>query len=176
MKLTSSLCAGVLFAALVARAAPPSAEQVLAEAGTKATADNKAIFVHFGASWCGWCRKLDAFLERDDVKPVFEKYFIPVKLVVSENEKNKALENAGGDAVERRLGGPAGLPFSAFLDAKGNLIINSKKPDGADGQNIGHPFEPAEVDFFVAMMRKASPKMAEADLNTIESALRSQKK
>ena len=29
-----------------------------------AAAENKAIFVHFGASWCGWCRKLDAFLER----------------------------------------------------------------------------------------------------------------
>jgi thiol-disulfide isomerase/thioredoxin len=176
MKLSFSLAAGILFASFITHAALPSAEEVLAGAKTRAVAENKVIFVHFGASWCGWCKRLDAFLERDDIKPVFEKYFIPVKLVVSENEKNKALENAGGDAVERRLGGPAGLPFSAFLDSKGDLIINSKKPDGANGQNIGYPFEPDEVDFFVAMMKKASPKMPEADLKTIETVLRNQKK
>jgi thiol-disulfide isomerase/thioredoxin len=40
---------------IIALAAPPSADQVLSDAKTKAAADEKAIFVHFGASWCGWC-------------------------------------------------------------------------------------------------------------------------
>src|SRR5438445_4072345 len=94
-----------------------SADEVLVLAKEKALAEDKAIFLHFGASWCGWCRKLDAFLEQPDIKPVFERYFVPVKLVVQENEKNKSLENAGADALLRKLGGPSGLPYFAFLDS-----------------------------------------------------------
>ena len=43
---------------------------------------------------------MDAFLDRSDIKPVFEKYFIPVKLVVQESEKNayqKAAKSEGKD-------------------------------------------------------------------------------
>jgi thiol-disulfide isomerase/thioredoxin len=145
-----------------------SADEVLAQAKAKASAEDKAIFLHFGASWCGWCRKLDAFLERPDIKPVFEKYFVPVKLVVQENEKNKAMENTGADALLKRFGGPAGLPYSAFLDANGGLIVNSKR----DGQNIGYPGEPVEIDWFMQMIRKAAPKISAEDVKTIESALR----
>jgi hypothetical protein len=50
--------------------------------------------------------------------------------------------------------------------------VNSKR----DGQNIGYPGEPQEIDWFVQMMRKAAPKMSETDLKTIEAALRSFKR
>jgi len=156
-------------------AAPPSADEIIGEATAKATAGNKSIYLYFGASWCGWCKRLDAFLERPDIKPVFEKYFVPVKLVVQENEKNKALENAGADGWLTKVGGPEGLPFSAFLDSKGTLIVNSKQPAKAGG-NIGFPAAPEEIDWFVAMMKKAAPRISEADLKVLETALRVQKK
>jgi thiol-disulfide isomerase/thioredoxin len=157
---------------LLASAGAPTADQALASAKEKAAAEHKAIYLHFGASWCGWCKRLDAFLDRPDIKPVFEKYFIPVKLVVQENDKNKTLENPGADALLKQFGGPSGLPFSAFLDAKGVMIVNSKR----DGQNIGYPAQPGEIDFFVQMMKKAAPNISQDDLKTIETALRSFKR
>ena len=168
MKKIAVFLAAFALTPLLTIAKAPSADQVLAPAKEKASAEKKAIFLHFGASWCGWCKKLDAFLDRTDIKPVFEKYFVPVKLVVQENEKNKGLENPGADALLKKLGGPDGLPYSAFLDAEGGLIVNSKH----DGANIGYPAQPGEIDWFVQMMKKAAPKISEEDLKTIEIALR----
>jgi thioredoxin-related protein len=168
MKTASPVIVALSLLALTAFAGTPSSDQVIADAKTKASAEQKAIFVHFGASWCGWCKRLDAFLDRKDVKPVFEKYFVPVKLVVQEKEKGKALENPGADAFLAKLGGPSGLPYSAFLDSKGTLIVNSKD---SSGNNIGFPAQPDEIDCFVKMMKKAAPKMSEQDLKVIETAL-----
>ena len=122
MRFAASFVAVFFLSASIASAEPPSVEQVLSRAKAKASAERKTIFLHFDASSCGWCKRLDAFLERPDTKPVFEKHFIAVKLVVQESEKNKALENPGGEAVLKELGGPAGLPYSALLDAQGKLI------------------------------------------------------
>ncbi len=47
LSLTSALAA--------AEARTATADQVLAPVEAKAAAEHKAIFIHFGASWCGWC-------------------------------------------------------------------------------------------------------------------------
>ncbi len=168
MKTMALVLATLALNPLATLAKAPSAEEVLAPVKAKASAEKKAIFLHFGASWCGWRKKLDAFLDRSDIKPVFEKYFIPLKLVVQENEKNKALENPGADALLKKLGGPDGLPYSAFLDARGEMIVNSKR----EGANIGYPGQPNEVDWFLQMMKKAAPSISQDDLKIIETALR----
>jgi thiol-disulfide isomerase/thioredoxin len=170
MRATIVFLAGLTLFPLSSVANPPSANEVLAPVKAKAAGEKKAIFVHFSASWCGYCKKLDAFLERPDIKPVFEKYFVPVKLVVQ--EKNKNLENSGAEALVKKLGGPAGLPYSAFLDSGGGMIINSKR----SGENIGYPTQPQEIDWFMQMMKKAAPNISPEDLKVIETALRNPKK
>ena len=102
-----------------------------------------------------------------------------VQLVVKESEKNKHLENAGGTEWLDKLGGKSGgLPFFAFVDAKGELIVNSKRSvDGkSDGANIGHPFAPEEIAWFMKMLGKAAPRMMPKETQTIETWLKGQKK
>ena len=78
----------------------------------------------------------------------------------------------------KQWGGSSGLPFFAFLDSSGSMIVNSIEPpgDGRNGGDIGHPTEPHEIDWFMAMLRKAVPKMKPQELDVIERYLRAQKK
>ncbi len=93
---------------------------------------------------------------------------------MNESASKKNLENPGGIEVLNKVGGKeAGLPFFAFLDNKADLIVSSKK-NGEE--NIGYPFEPAEVAWFMAMLDKAAPGMNKTERQTIESWLRSQKR
>jgi thiol-disulfide isomerase/thioredoxin len=172
----SLLISVLLLSHPVFAADPAGADALILAAKDKAALEKKAIYLGFGASWCGWCKRLDEFMERSDIKPVFEKYFVPVRLVMQESEDKAAQENAGVDAWLKRVGGPNGLPFFAFLDGKGTLIVNSNRPSRSGGMNIGYPSEPEEIDWFVKMMKKAAPKIAPEDLKAIETALRKPKK
>jgi len=72
----------------------------------------------------------------------------------------------------------AGLPFFAFVDAKGELIVNTMRPtgSGAETSNIGHPFAPEEIAWFMKMLNKAAPGMTSAEGQKIEGWLKQQKK
>jgi len=149
----------------------PSASQVLTAAQAKATAEHKAIFLHFGASWCGWCRRLDAFLDAKAIRPLLEKHFVLAKLDVQESGEKQSLENAGAAALLDRCGGTGqGLPYFVFLDAKGEAIATSKCPTAAKpaGENIGYPGEQEEIALFLALLRKAAPEFTIDELKTIE--------
>jgi len=72
----------------------------------------------------------------------------------------------------------AGLPFFAFVDRKGELIVNSKRPTGnqSENSNIGHPFAPEEIAWFMKMLSKAAPRMTQVETQKIETWLKQQKK
>ena len=82
------------------------------------------------------------------------------------------MENPGAEVLLKQWGGPAGLPYSGFLDAQGGLIVNSK----LKGENIGYPAESADIDWFMQMIKRAAPGITEEDRKTIETALRSFKR
>jgi hypothetical protein len=112
------------------------------------------------------------------VKPILDKYLAMARVDVQEAKEKQDLNTPGGEAWLKRVGGPSGLPFFAFLDTRGNVIVNSMRPGerGKAAENIGHPEAPEEVDWFMAMLRKAVPEMTGEELGKIESWLRHQGK
>lgn len=101
------------------------------------------------------------------------------RLDVQEQKEKAALNTPGAEEVLDRVGGKdAGLPFIAFLDDKGEVIVNGIYPGDAKNKkgSIGHPIEPHEVDWFMVMLKKAAPSMTADEGKTLENYLRTQKK
>ncbi len=139
-----------------------SATKLVEEALAKASSEDKRILLHFGAPWCGWCHKLDDFLAREDIAPIMAKDFIDLKIDVDRMLNAK-------DVVDRfRKETSGGIPWTVILDSKGEAIINSDGPNG----NIGYPAAPEEIGHFLSMLKKAGRKLDDADLRTIEKALK----
>lgn len=101
------------------------------------------------------------------------------RVTVKETGDKQGLNTEGGEDLMKKLGGGSeGIPFFAFLDGNGVMIVNSvrpKDPDGKHGGTIGHPIEPYEIDYFMTMLAKAVPGMTEEERGTIEKKLRAQK-
>ena len=98
---------------------------------------------------------------------------------VQEHGDKQSRNTPGGEELMKEWGGGrAGLPFYAFLDSSGTLVITSNEPpgDGRPGGNIGHPDKPHEVDWFLTMIRKAVPRITDQELAAMEKPLRAQKK
>ena len=95
-----------------------------------------------------------------------------------EHDEKKGLNSPGGDELLKQLGGGGAIPFFAFLDSSGAIIVNSNEPgkDGKKPVNIGHPFQPHEIDWFMVMLSKAAPGMTPDERSTLETYLRAQKK
>ncbi|KAA0237489.1 MAG: thioredoxin family protein [Armatimonadetes bacterium] len=172
-------------AALVAMGGPqllqaPLATDLMRTATDKAKREKKGLMVGFHASWCGWCKKMEAVLARPEVKPVWEKHFVTLWLTVDEPAEKKALENPGAADLRRdNKGEGQGIPFFYFVDpATGKTIVNSIRPasEGDKGGNVGCPVEPFEIDFFLSMVKKARPNLANDDLQVLRAGFETIKK
>ena len=162
-----------VFASFASAQAPKSAEDLVSEARAAAAKSGKVNFIRFTASWCGWCHRMDGVLSGSKVKPIWDKYFVSTPIVVLENGDKEKLENPGGEALMESVGGKnQGIPFFYFVDAKtGKMITNSMRPaKGADkGGNVGCPYAPEEIAFFMDLLRKAAPKMTATERSIIEN-------
>ena len=168
MKSIKLLCLALLLTGTAfAQATLPSSETVLNNAYAQATKENKKVILIFHASWCGWCKKMDASLNDPTIKKMFDDNYVIAHLDVMEQPAKATLENPGGMDVMKKFGGEkSGLPFWLVLDQKGNVLANSLMPkDGAatatPEDNVGCPASDKEVAFFDGILRKTSNLKAE---------------
>ncbi|MFC4262150.1 thioredoxin family protein [Ferruginibacter yonginensis] len=132
---------------------PLPANTILQSAYKKAAQQNKKVFLIFHASWCGWCKKLDASMNDSSTKKIFDAYFVTVHLTVQETPNKKYLENKGADAVLQQFKATdAGLPFFVILDSKGNKLGDSF----VNNENMGCPAQKNEVENFIALLQKTT--------------------
>lgn len=152
-------------------AVPKSASSLLQASQQAAQKEKKAVLVMFHASWCGWCKRLEAVMDRPEFKKMFEDNYVLLNLDVLENKDKKAtLENPGGVEYLKELGGEkSGLPFYAFLDAKGKKLADSNVMP--KNSNIGYPGEPAEIDAFMTLIEKTAPHWSESDRAKLKAYL-----
>lgn len=168
--IASVVLGGMLLSGSVASAEPPSGESVLAAAAKAGKPGRKNILVVFHASWCGWCRKLEAVLSSPSAKEILERHYEKAGLTVLERGDKEALENAGAEELLTSLAGKdAGLPFTAVLDRKSRRPIATSNTSGP-GTNVGFPAKTDELDHFVGMLRKGAPRMTAAEAETIRAA------
>lgn len=154
---------------------PRPASELMAEAMASAEKRGTNVLVIFHASWCGWCKRLDAFMERPKYKELFARNYEIVHLDVMEQPDKEKLENPGGEDVLKKYGGEgAGLPWMFVADKSGKKLIDSFR-DGNKKQNIGCPWEPDEVKWFMTMFEKTANHAKADERASLEADLLKQK-
>lgn len=139
----------LLFAITIASFAQNSGS-IMAAAYKKAAKEHKNVFVLFHASWCGWCKKLDASMEDVTTKKYFDDNYVTVHLTVMEIGQPNT---PGADVfLKKYKGEKAGLPFFIIMDKAGNRLGDSF----FNGENMGCPAAETEVNAFVELLKKTS--------------------
>jgi thioredoxin-related protein len=157
---------------LRAQTTPDPANKIMAAAYKQAAKEKKNVMLIFHASWCGWCKKLDASINDSTCKDFFDKSYVIVHLTIMENSDKKQLENPGAiDIFNENGGSGGGVPYFLFYDKNGKLLADSKmKPTkgGPDAKlvNMGCPTEVDEIAAFVEILKKTS-KITDIDIAAI---------
>lgn len=144
--------------------APLDANDVFTSTLAQAKKEDKRVFIRVGAPWCGWCRRLDAFLARPQIAAILKKDYVLVKI---DQQRMK-----GATQVIQRIRKPTegpGIPWFAFLDKDGRTLITSTKPGAG---NIGFPSDPnTEIPYFVHMLKETRSKITDAEIELIAAEL-----
>src|SRR5436190_10878850 len=107
----------------VTASAAPRAEQLMTAAQKQAASEGKQIFLVFSTKGCGWCKVLKSFIESDEIKPIFSKYFVPAYLMLGDDAES----NPGADVYGGKYQIDGGVPFHLFLTAEGKVIVDSRE-------------------------------------------------
>ena len=162
----------------MAQDAPAPAETVMKEAYATAVKENKKVLLIFHASWCSWCRKMEASINDPSCSKLFNDSYVIVYLDVLEHADKKVLENPGANEfLDKFEDKNSSLPYFLVLDTKGNVLtdsnvrMNGKLASATEDNNLGCPVTEKEVDYFAQMLRSTS-KLSKSELAVIKARFR----
>lgn len=144
------------------RTTPVDAEVALASAMETGKRENKLVFLHFGAPWCGWCHHLERWIAEPEVNEVLSAQFVDLKV------DNDRMKNA--EAVyDKYCKVKSGIPWFVFLDpATGEEVVNSDAPKGG---NVGFPSTDEEIGHFCEMLSKCGDRFDSKKIERLRKSL-----
>jgi thioredoxin-related protein len=146
-------------------AEPKDAEAVLRDALSKTASDDKGLFLTFGAPWCGWCHRLEDFLNRPEISAIMSRDFNIVKIDIDRMTH-------GAEILKKyRPDEGGGIPWFAILDAKGEVLGTADRLNGPQ-KNIGYPAAPEEIDAFMSLIEGQTKRIEPAQVAQLRSELK----
>jgi thiol-disulfide isomerase/thioredoxin len=148
--------------AISAQEKPETSGKIMDDAFKTAAKEKKNVMIIFHASWCGWCKKLEASITDPSCREFFDKHFVIRYLDILEKPDKKNLENPDATEVYNKFGGKdQGVPYFLIFDKNRKLLADSKIKAAGDGpdkpmQNIGCPASEEEVVSFIKILEKAT--------------------
>ncbi|WP_197993119.1 hypothetical protein [Gimesia aquarii] len=138
---------------------PLDAQELLATAIQKAKKENKRIIIQETATWCGPCRLLSRFLEKE--RNQWERDYIWIKM-------DHRWTGAREIMLKMRDGADGGIPWWAILDNSSKVLVTSNDKDGT---NIGFPSDQNGRTHFRTMLEKTAIRLTPTDITTLVDAL-----
>lgn len=144
-----------------------SADEVLAEGTAAAKQSGRLVFLHFGAPWCGWCHRLEDWMQRSENSSILEKYFVDIKIDTD--------RMTGGAELLQKFRGDAdgGIPWFVFVDPEsGKAVATSDGPKG----NLGFPWTDEEIAGFGRMLESLGERCTADDRQKLLDSLTENRK
>lgn len=141
-------------------APPRSSGSILDEAVAKAIIQDKAVWVQFTQTGSEQCKAIEAWMDRDDVKPILGKAFVVAKIDVN--------RTSGGKSMLERFTTtrPAIAPGTVLLTSKGMKLDPPAELDEL-------PRKPEDIKPWVETIQRAAGKKLTAEqITALEQSLK----